>query len=69
MLLRNIANQAEIRNEARQIVPSSSNQESFPEKLRNMSNTAQKRYNEIIGFSEIDQAYVKVTELQVRQQR
>lgn len=39
---------------------------SFPSKIKNLSNSALARYNEIIGFAEIDQAYVKVTALQVR---
>lgn len=38
----------------------------FPDKIKNLSNSALTRYNEIIGFAEIDQAYVKVTDLQVR---
>lgn len=36
------------------------------EKLINISNTAMSRYNELIGFTEIDQAYQKVTALQVK---
>lgn len=39
---------------------------SFPSKIKNLSNSALAKYNEIIGFAEIDQAYVKVTALQVR---
>lgn len=36
------------------------------DKIINASNVALARYNEIIGFTEIDQAYQKVTVLQVR---
>lgn len=38
---------------------------SFPNRIKILSNSALARYNEIIGFAEIDQAYVKVTALQV----
>lgn len=41
-------------------------QVNIQEKIRNASNTALTRYNEIIGFSEIDAAYQKVTALQVK---
>lgn len=37
-----------------------------PDKMIYASNLALARYNEIIGFAEIDQAYQKVTVLQVR---
>jgi SpoU rRNA methylase family enzyme len=36
------------------------------EKIISVSNTALSRYNEIIGFTEIDLAYQKVTALQVK---
>lgn len=36
------------------------------EKIVNLSNTALTRYNDIVGFTEIEQAYIKVTTLQVR---
>lgn len=36
------------------------------EKLMKVSNTALTRYNEIIGFDEIDKEYKRITELQVR---
>lgn len=34
-------------------------------RVRNLSKTAMSRYNEIVGFTEIDQAYAKVTVIQV----
>lgn len=40
-------------------------QENFQDRIRTASNTALTRYNEIIGYAEIEQAYQKVTALQV----
>lgn len=40
-------------------------EESIQDKLRNVSGTALSKYNEIVGFSEIEEAYQKVTALQV----
>lgn len=37
----------------------------FKERLMKVSNEALTRYNEIIGFHEIDQEYKKISELQV----
>lgn len=39
---------------------------SIQEKVMNASNVALSKYNEIVGFTEIEQAYQKVTDLQVR---
>jgi hypothetical protein len=36
------------------------------EKLMKVSNTALTRYNEIIGFDEIDKEYRRITDLQVK---
>ena len=38
----------------------------FQEKVMNASNAALTRYNEIVGFTEIEEAYQKVTGLQVK---
>lgn len=42
--------------------------DNMQDKVRLLSYTAISKYNEVIGFAEIDQAYNKVTVLQVRVQ-
>lgn len=40
--------------------------ESIQDKIKHVSTTALSRYNEVVGFKEIDQAYEKISSLQVK---
>lgn len=64
--IKQLSSQAETKTiveETKSVIKAS--QDRLQDRIMLLSNSALSRYNEIIGFSEIDKEYKKVTELQV----